>query len=98
MRGRGRLVKRLRTGIDGDGDLRVRVFVRDYICYGRCEDGPNLFVHALAEGEDPDQEPPLEVLETRRGFYPGMDEQKVVRVLEAHCGRGRVLEDLVDDY
>jgi (2Fe-2S) ferredoxin len=38
------------------------------------------------------------VISEQRGFYPGMDEEKVVRVLKEHCGRGVVVVELVDDY
>lgn len=92
------LVERLRAAIAADPGLQGRVGVRCYTCYGRCDDGPNLFVQTLAEGEDGDDEPEVEVLETQRGFYPGMDEAKVLRVLHEHCGHDRVVEDLVDEY
>ena len=45
-----------------------------------------------------DSDPDLDVLETQRGFYHGMDEGKVARVLEGHCANGTVVEDLVDRY
>lgn len=93
-----RLLVRLQAAIDGDPDLSARVGVCNYTCYGRCDDGPNLFVHELQDGEDPDDEPDTDVLEAQRGFYPGMDEDKILRVLREHCGLGRVVDDLVDDY
>jgi (2Fe-2S) ferredoxin len=92
------LVERLAAAIGGDSGLRGRVGVRCYTCYGRCDDGPNMFVQTLADGEDGDEEPAPAVLETQRGFYPGMDEAKVLRVLQEHCGQGRVVEELVDEY
>lgn len=92
------LVARLAAAIAADPELRDRVGVRCYTCYGRCEDGPNMFVQTLAEGEDGDDEPEPAVLETQRGFSPGMDEAKVLRVLAEHCGQGRVVEELVDEY
>lgn len=92
------LVERLQAAIADAPDLRGRVGVGCYTCYGRCEDGPNMFVETLAEGQDGDEEPEQEVLETQRGFYPGMDEAKVLRVLQEHCGQGQVVADLVDDY
>lgn len=93
-----RLVARLQKAIGDDADLSRRVAVHAYTCYGRCDDGPNMFVHAVEDGEDPDEEPEPEVLETERGFYPGMDEDKILRVLNEHCGCGLVVDDLVDDY
>jgi len=92
------LVERLEAAIAEDPTLADRVGVSCYTCYGRCEDGPNLFVQTLAEGEEPGGEPEIEVIEAQRGFYPGMDETKVLRVLREHCGQGRVVEDLVDEY
>jgi (2Fe-2S) ferredoxin len=56
-----------------------------------------MFVRELGPDDSPEDEPD-DVLEEQRGFYPGMDENKVLRVLEEHCGRGRVVEDLVDEY
>lgn len=92
------LVEALQKAIDADPSLAGRVGVGCYTCYGRCDDGPNLFVEELAEGQDGDEEVADEVLESQRGFYPGMDETKVLRVLREHCGEGTVVEDLVDEY
>ncbi len=92
------LVERLQGAIAADPELRERVGVRCYTCFGRCDDGPNMFVQTLAEHEDGDEEPEPEVLETQRGFYPGMSEDKVLRVLVEHCGQGQLVADLVDDY
>ncbi|MEM9457284.1 MAG: (2Fe-2S) ferredoxin domain-containing protein [Myxococcota bacterium] len=92
------LVERLNVAIAEEPALRGRVGVGCYTCYGRCEDGPNLFVQTLADGQDGADEPEDEVLETQRGFYPSMDATKVLRVLREHCGQDRVVEDLVDDY
>jgi (2Fe-2S) ferredoxin len=92
------LVERLSAAIAADSDLRGRVGVRCYTCYGRCDDGPNMFVQTLTEDEDGSEEPETHVLETQRGFYPGMDEAKVLRVLREHCGQGTVVEELVDEY
>src|SRR5690606_8245199 len=66
-----RLVAKLQARIDGDDDLSARVSVHAYTCYGRCDDGPNMFVHAVTPEEDPEDEPDPDVLETERGFYPG---------------------------
>lgn len=93
-----RLVVVLQDAIQRDEALKDRVGVGSYTCYGRCAEGPNMFVHAIAEGDEPDDEPDLDVLETQRGFYPGMDEAKVLRVLEEHCKAGTPVEDLVDIY
>lgn len=93
-----RLVDLLRAEISADPALVQRVSVCSYTCYGRCDDGPNMFVHELSDGDDPDDEPEDETLETQRGFYPGMDEDKVKQILAEHCGRGQVVETLVDDY
>ena len=57
-----------------------------------------MFVQELAPGDDPYDDPDDTVFEQARGFYPGMNEAKVVRVLHEHCGAGEVVEDLVDTY
>jgi (2Fe-2S) ferredoxin len=93
-----RLVALLEREIAASDDLRARVCVVAYTCFGRCDDGPNMFVQELAPGDDPHDEPDVAVFETARGFYPGMDEDKIVRVLREHCGGGDVVEDLVDSY
>lgn len=93
-----RLVACAQALIDADASLRARVGVSNYTCFGRCDEGPNVFVEALAPGEEPEEEPEPEVLESQRGFYPGVDEDKLRRVLLEHCGRGEPVEDLVDDY
>jgi (2Fe-2S) ferredoxin len=93
-----RLHALLEREISASDDLRPRVCVVAYTCFGRCDDGPNMFVQELAAGEDPTDEPDVAVFESGRGFYPGMDEAKIVRVLHQHCGAGTVVEDLVDSY
>ncbi len=93
-----KLVDHLKASIDRDPALRERVGVRCYTCYGRCDEGPNMFVETLPDGDGGDREPGYEVLEAQRGFYPGMDETKVLRVLKEHCGQGQAVDDLVDDY
>jgi (2Fe-2S) ferredoxin len=98
MRESERLVELLQRTIAGREDLRECVVVCSYTCFGRCDDGPNTFVHELAPGEDGSSEPAVDVLERERGFYPGMDEARVLRVLEEHVAGGRVVEDLVDRY
>lgn len=80
------------------GGLTDRVTVGRYTCYGRCEDGPNMFVWELQAGEEPSEDPDDDVLCERRGFYPGMDPDKIARVVDGHCAGGEVVEDLVDDY
>jgi NADH:ubiquinone oxidoreductase subunit E len=92
------LVETLAAAIAEDPDLAERVGVCSYTCYGRCDDGPNMFVHELQDGDDPDDDPEDDVLEAQRGFYPGMTQAKVLRVLIEHCKEGRVVDDLIDDY
>jgi (2Fe-2S) ferredoxin len=93
-----RLVELARRTIDADPELRGRVTVRNYTCFGRCDDGPNLFVEAIAPGEDPDRDPDGDTLERDRGFYPGNTEATIARILDGHCRTGEVVADLVDDY
>ncbi|MBX7082009.1 MAG: hypothetical protein K1X88_22575 [Nannocystaceae bacterium] len=98
MHGSERLVALAERIIAREPGLAGTTVVRNYTCFGRCDDGPNMFVQPLGPGDDPDRDPEFEVLERERGFYPGMDETKLERVLTQHCGRGEVVDDLVDDY
>ena len=92
------LEEALARHLEGKPELQARVTLCRYTCFGRCEDGPNMFVHRLSEGEDPHEEPDPDVFESERGFYPGMDEPKVLRVVEQHVTTGAPVDDLVDDY
>ena len=84
--------------IAADPDLKSRVHVFDYMCFGRCSEGPNLFVRRLAPGERADVEPPATAFTTELGFYPEMTEEKCDRVLAGHCGLGVPVAGLVEDY
>ncbi len=92
------LVERLRKVIVRDPDLAARVTVCSYTCFGHCDDGPNMFVHALANADVPGIEPNVAMFSEQRGFYRGMNEEIVLRILEQHCGRGEVVDDLVSEY
>ncbi len=93
-----RLVDFAQAKIDADPALKGRVGVCIYTCFGRCEDGPNMFVHQLGDEEERHEDPDDDVLEEQRGFYPDLDEDKITRVLEGHCKSGAPVDDLVDDY
>ena len=93
-----RLEEHLQRVLDESDDLAGRVVICRYTCFGRCDDGPNVFVHRLAPGEDPHGEPDPDVFDVERGFYPGMDEDKIVRAVCTHVRTGEPVEDLVDDY
>ncbi|MCB9567698.1 MAG: (2Fe-2S) ferredoxin domain-containing protein [Myxococcales bacterium] len=92
------LKERLAGKIAGDPELRGRCAVVDYNCFGRCSEGPNLFVRALGPGDGPGDDPDPSELERQRGFYPGMDEAKCDRVLDEHCRKGQPVVEWVDDY
>ena len=68
------------------------------MCFGRCSEGPNLFVRRLAPGERADLEPPVTTLAVEPGFYPGMDAEKCDRVLAGHCTHGEPVAELIEDY
>lgn len=84
--------------IAADPDLRGRVHVLDYMCFGRCSEGPNLFVRRLAPGERADLEPAATAFALEQGFYTGMDPAKCDRVLVSHCGFGEPVAELVEEY
>ena len=93
-----RLVESAEAKIDADPKLKGRVGVCSYTCFGRCEDGPNVFVQQLNTDEERYDDPDDDVLEEQRGFYPDVDEKKLDRILAEHCDAGVPIEDLVDDY
>jgi (2Fe-2S) ferredoxin len=84
--------------IAADPDLKSRVHVFDYMCFGRCSEGPNMFVRRLAPGERADVEPPATAFMAEQGFYPEMTAEKCDRVLVGHCGFGEPIKGLVEDY
>ncbi|MCR9161136.1 MAG: hypothetical protein ACE37F_13275 [Nannocystaceae bacterium] len=92
------LVEIAQARIDADPALQGRVGVCSYTCFGRCEDGPNLFVHELSTDDERYEDPDDDVLEEQRGFYPSLDAQKIGRILDEHCKTGEPITDLVDDY
>ncbi len=93
------LLKELIAGrLAADDDLKKRCVIVDYGCFGRCSEGPNMFIRELAKGEDAEREPDPDELETQRGFYPAMDSAKVERVVSEHCGRGLPIDAWLEDY
>lgn len=90
-----RLVTLLKAGIAADPGLKPRCHVVAYNCFGRCSEGPNVFVRPLAPGENGDVEP-RDV--SGRGFYPGVTEEKLPVILERHAGEGNPVEEWVEEY
>jgi len=86
------------AGVAADPELAGRVHVVDYMCFGRCSEGPNMFVRKLGPQERAEAEPDATAFSAERGFYPGMDAEKCRRVLALHCKTGVAVADLVDDY
>lgn len=91
-------MERVQSAIDDDPDLKARVAVCNYTCFGRCDDGPNMFVHEIDDEDERYEDPDDDVLAEQRGFYPGLTEAKLLRILAEHCGQGHVVEELVDEY
>ncbi|WAS97705.1 (2Fe-2S) ferredoxin domain-containing protein [Nannocystis punicea] len=90
-----RLVTLLKAGIAADQELKARCHVVAYNCFGRCSEGPNMFVRPLAPNEKGEVEP-REV--SGPGFYPGVDEEKATRILEQHAGEGTPVAEWVEEY
>ena len=90
-----RLVQLLRRTIAADPALAPRVHVAVFDCFGRCGEGPNLFVRPLAPSEDGEEEP-REV--SGPGFYPGVTEDRARVILERHAGAGTPVAEWVEDY
>ncbi len=92
------LREKMEAALAADSEIARRVTMVSYTCFGRCGEGPNMYVRSLAATDDPTQEPDLDSMAAQRGFYPGMTEETCVRLIQEHCKHGRPLEDLVDDY
>ncbi len=92
------LKERVEAKLASDPALGERATVLDFTCFGRCDEGPNMLVHALEDGEDEYDEPDLDALDGERGFYPGMDEAKVDRMVESHLTEGTPVEGIVEEY
>ncbi|NVB42015.1 NAD(P)H-dependent oxidoreductase subunit E [Pseudenhygromyxa sp. WMMC2535] len=92
------LVELIEQEAEGSEALRGRVDVVNLTCFGRCDEGPNMLVRELKEGEDGSVEPDFEVLLGTRGLYLGMDEERVRRMLKEHVEGGAAIEEWVEDY
>jgi (2Fe-2S) ferredoxin len=92
------LLDHIHTRIAATPSLEGRVFAINLTCFGRCDDGPNMLVRPLAEGEDPEQEPEIEAIEQVRGLYLGMDQARVDRVLDEHCEGGQPIAEWAEAY
>jgi (2Fe-2S) ferredoxin len=90
-----RLVALLKERIAANPDLKSRVYCAIYDCFGRCSEGPNMFVRPLAPEERGEVEP-RDV--SGRGFYPGVTEEQAVTILERHAGEGSPVEEWVEEY
>jgi (2Fe-2S) ferredoxin len=92
------LVEHIEARVDASERLRGRVDVAILTCFGRCDEGPNMLVRELAEGEDGTSEPDFQVLLGVRGLYLGMDQAKVDRMLDEHCTTGQAIDEWVESY
>ena len=90
-----RLVTLLKAGIAADPGLKTRCYVAAYNCFGRCSEGPNMFVRPLAPDEKGEVEP-REV--SGPGFYPGVTEEMATTILERHAGEGTPVAEWVEEY
>lgn len=84
--------------VSSDERLRGRVFVLNLTCFGRCDDGPNLLVRELGDGDDGELEPDIDDIAGVRGLYLGNDRARIDRILDEHCTTGQPLEDFVETY
>jgi (2Fe-2S) ferredoxin len=92
------LVEHIEARVGASKRLRGRVDVAILTCFGRCDEGPNMLVRELAEGEDGTSEPDFEQLLGIRGLYLGMDQTKVDRVLDEHCTSGAAIAEWAESY
>ena len=84
--------------IDASEDLKQRVGVVDFTCFGRCGEGPNLLVRPLEPKESLTEEPRFDRLDGIEGFYCEVGPSQLARVLDEHCGQGKPVKDLVESY
>jgi (2Fe-2S) ferredoxin len=96
--GSAALVEHIEGRVSSDEQLRGRVDVAILTCFGRCDDGPNMLVRELADGEDGTIEPDFERLLGVRGLYLGMNPTKIDRMLDQHCGSGHPIDEWAQTY
>lgn len=75
------------------GDLKSRVSLQRYLCFGRCSEGPNLVVRPLREDQSLKGVPPMQDLEDNCLFYGDLDDDMVEKIVLEHCGKGKPLDD-----
>lgn len=92
------LLDHMQARIAASPSLAGRVHAINLTCFGRCDEGPNMLVRPLAEGEDAEREPEIEAIEQVRGLYLGMDQARVDRVLDEHCETGEPINEWVETY
>jgi (2Fe-2S) ferredoxin len=92
------LVEHIEAKVASSDRLRGRVDLAILTCFGRCDEGPNMLVRELAPGEDGTLEPDFEILLGVRGLYLGMDQAKVDRMLDEHCGDGQPIPEWAQTY
>lgn len=92
------LLEHAEARIAASPTLRGRVHPISFTCFGRCDEGPNMMVRPLAEGEDPEAEPDIDAMDGVLGLYLTMDTARVDRVLDEHCGAGEVIAEWAERY
>ena len=92
------LKRRIEERIAANPDLNGRAAAVDFTCFGRCDEGPNMLVREVPEGEDVEVEPDFGALDGVRGFYVGNDEGRVDRLVDEHMGQGKPIEEWVEEY
>ncbi|MFO7566666.1 MAG: NAD(P)H-dependent oxidoreductase subunit E [Enhygromyxa sp.] len=92
------LAEHIEARVSSSDRLRGRVEVAILTCFGRCDEGPNMLVRELADGEDGTVEPDFEALLGVRGLYLGMDQARVDRMLDEHCDGGQPIAEWVQTY
>jgi (2Fe-2S) ferredoxin len=74
------------------------VFVVDFTCFGYCDDGPNLLVRSLEDGENGEDEPAAGAIGDTLGLYSGVDAERLDQVIDEHCRTGEPIKTLVRMY
>jgi (2Fe-2S) ferredoxin len=84
--------------IEANPSLSNRVVLRDYTCFGRCSEGPNLLVREIQTLEEGELEPSANDLYGVHGFYSDLDASRCARIVSEHCEQDRPIADWVDEY
>ena len=92
------LLDHAQARIAASESMRGRVHAIPFTCFGRCDEGPNMMVRTLADGEDPEDEPDIDAMDGVLGLYLGNDQARLDRILDEHCETGEAIAEWAETY